>query len=108
MEYVSLLKKNFPQDNCQFLQADVKELSPILHDLQLHQIDLIVSGLPYMPFLQHPYLQEIIKTHIDKGAQFRAISYSPRAFRRIYSLLDPEIKAFTFWNIPPLFIMGTN
>lgn len=105
-EYVDILKNRFPTSRAKFIQADVKDLSDLIETSGVKNIDVIISALPYKPFIEHPYLLQYIQWHLEKWSHIRCISYSPVQFQKVYAPLWLSVMWFTLRNLPPLYVMG--
>ncbi|MFA7284813.1 MAG: rRNA adenine N-6-methyltransferase family protein [Candidatus Absconditabacterales bacterium] len=108
-DYLSILRKEHHGDNIHFVQGNVRDIEHIVAKLiGAGNIDVIISTLPYKPFVDYPHALDRIKNCANRGTQFRGISYSPFIFKKVYKRLNPKVVFFSWKNIPPIYIIGVH
>jgi len=104
--YVGLLQKKYGNQQTKFLHADAKDLLACVKKEGREKIDVIVSALPYQPFIQYPYLLDYFNDALHQWTQIRCLSFSPRYFKKTYKPLHLRVVWFTRRNFPPMYVMG--
>jgi phospholipid N-methyltransferase len=105
--YIHILKKKFGK---KVIVENVcaSHIDEILRKHKIKKVDLIISGLPFLPEKVKNKLFTSIKQHTDRGTVFRFFTYMPPIMKKIYKDLPLKKKSFTWKNIPPFWVYGTN
>jgi phosphatidylethanolamine/phosphatidyl-N-methylethanolamine N-methyltransferase len=105
--YISVLKRRFG-DRVELSRESAHLFDSILTRHNMRQVDLIVSGLPFLPRREMPIYLDAMKRQVDRGAIFRMFTRVPPVMKRVYRGLHLKKIAFTFRNIPPMWVYGIN
>jgi len=105
--YIDLLGSKF--GNQVILEhTSAHKLDEVLEKHQLTSVDLIVSGLPFLPRnLNQPLCRSVLK-HVERGAIFRLFTYMPPVMKLVYKDLPLQQKKFVLKNVPPMWIYQLN
>ncbi|MCF7835231.1 hypothetical protein K9M48_04245 [Candidatus Gracilibacteria bacterium] len=102
--YVTHLKEKFG-DKIIIEKSDVKNIDEIRKKYNIKKIDLIVSGLPFIPAES---IHDKLKIYTSQGTIFRSFTYHPKKFRNIYAEFPVNEVGFSLVNIPPARVYGIN
>ncbi len=102
--YVKILKEKFG-DKIILHQEDVKNIDQIRKKNNIKKIDLIISGLPFVPAQS---IHKEIKQYTSEWTIFRSFTYQPNIFKKQYHDFSIHIIWFTLFNIPPARVFGVN
>ena len=106
-DYVDLLKSKFGERVC-IEHTSAHLLDEVLARQGLEKVDLIVSGLPFLPGSLSQSLTRSILAQIDKGAIFRLFTYMPPVMKLVYRDLPLKRQQFVLRNMPPMWIYQAN
>ncbi|WP_232698840.1 class I SAM-dependent methyltransferase [Brevibacillus daliensis] len=102
-ELAELLKRNYPN---YYHRKQAERLFQDLHDAQIGQVDVIISGLPFKNFSQE--LRDRIVNEIERslkpGGSFIAFQYSLQMKSQFEEVFDEVSISFEPLNVPPAFI----
>lgn len=105
--YVKLLKEKF-NGKVIIEHRGAQELDEVLKKHQVEKVDLIISGLPFLPDEYKERMYNQIKLECDKGAIFRFFTYMPPVMKKVYKDFELKKVAFEVRNVPPLWVYGVN
>ncbi len=105
--FAELLLKRFGE-NVILEQSDAAELASILNKHNIRKVDLLISGLPFLPEKPKRKLFASISELTHEGTIFRFLTYMPPIMKRVYRDLPVERQAFSCRNIPPIWVFGIN
>ena len=105
--YVRSLQKKFG-NRIIVEHASAHLLDSVLKKHGIEQLDLIVSGLPFLAGAVGQGLLDSIKKHTGGKTIFRFFTYVPPIMKRIYKDLPIRKISFVSKNIPPMWIYGIN
>jgi phospholipid N-methyltransferase len=83
-------------------------LDSVLEKHGIEKIDLIISGLPFLPDETKGEFAESLLRQTDQGAIYRFFTYMPPIMKRVYADLPLRKKSFVPLNFPPMWIYGIN
>lgn len=98
-----LLQERFPSV---LVKQEALHLNQYLQELQIDQVDVIISGLPFAVFpeeLRTEILTEVYEALAPKGV-FITFQYSLQLHKELRQRFSQVEIAFTALNIPPAFI----
>jgi phosphatidylethanolamine/phosphatidyl-N-methylethanolamine N-methyltransferase len=102
-KYVGILKEKF-LNRVYIENISVHRMDEIIAKHQIDKIDLIISGLPFLPKDIKQVTERLIKEQIEKGTIFRLFTYMPPIMKKVYKNFNTRHIAFVFRNIPPLWV----
>ena len=102
--YAKILQNKF-QETIIIEKDDVKNIDSIRQKHQIQKIDLIVSGLPFVPAKS---IHEEIRRYTSQGTIFRSFTYQPSVFKKQYVDMPVRKIGYTFLNVPPARVYGIN
>lgn len=105
--YIEILEEKFG-DRAIIEHKGAHQLSEILQKHGVEHVDLLVSGLPFLPTGMKDQTFETIDRLTQHGTIFRFFTYMPPIMKVVYKDLPIEKKQFVFQNIPPMWIYGIN
>lgn len=105
--YLNILRKKFPQ-RVHIENVSAHRMDEIMAKHQLIKVDLIISGLPFLPPKIKIITERLIKEQIEKGTIFRFFTYMPPVMKKVYKNFKTRHVAFVFRNIPPLWVYELN
>ncbi len=88
--------------------AGAHTLDEVLERHGVTHVDLLVSGLPFLPETECRALLATIRRLTDRGTIFRFFTYMPPVMTRIYRTVPVQKKSFVLANVPPLWVYGVN
>ena len=74
----------------------------------IEKVDLIISGLPFLPDETKGEFAESLLRQTDQGAIYRFFTYMPPIMKKVYADLPLRKKSFVLRNFPPMWIYGIN
>lgn len=102
-KYLYILKEKFPQRV--FIEnISAHRMDEIITKHQLDKVDLIISGLPFLPKEIKTITDKRIQEQIEKGTIFRFFTYMPPIMKKVYKNFNPKQVSFVFRNLPPLWV----
>jgi phosphatidylethanolamine/phosphatidyl-N-methylethanolamine N-methyltransferase len=104
-DFIRLLHDRFAgQTNVEVVEGDVRDLTEILAQRGVEQVDFVVSGLPVPSFpkeLQHDLFRVVDKVLAPTGT-FNQITEMPWVYQRFYRRFFHEVSfVFEPRNLPP-------
>ncbi|MCX6823962.1 MAG: SAM-dependent methyltransferase [candidate division SR1 bacterium] len=102
--YAKILQDKF-KGNIIVEKDDVKNIGNIRQKHHIEKIDLVISGLPFIPAES---IHQKIKTYTSQGTIFRSFTYQPSVFKKQYADFPIRKIGFSFLNIPPARVYGIN
>ena len=83
-------------------------LEDILKEHGIERVDLIVSGLPFLPTSMKKELITSLQKLTKQGSIFRFFTYSLPAMKLMYKDLPVRRISFVLRNFPPMWVYGIN
>jgi phosphatidylethanolamine/phosphatidyl-N-methylethanolamine N-methyltransferase len=104
-DFARLLHQRFDRlANFDVVEADVRDLTEILADRGIRQVDSVISGLPVPSFprvLQHDLFRSVKQILVPEGT-YNQITEMPLVYWRFYKRFFAEVRfAFEPRNFPP-------
>ncbi len=88
--------------------ASAHTIDEVLQRHGVKHVDLLVSGLPFLPDPERRVLKSSILRLTDKGTIFRFFTYMPPVMKRVYEGVPVTKQSFVLSNFPPLWVYGVN
>ena len=101
-------QKRRPYFQISKIRSRKSNLEKVMRKHGITNIDLIISGLPFLPKETKKKVFKAIKKQTDKGAKFRFFTYMPPIMKKVYKDLPVEKKSFVLKNVPPMWVYGIN
>jgi phospholipid N-methyltransferase len=105
--YLPILRKRFG-DRVIIENTCASKMPDIMKRNGVKNVELIISGLPFLPKGPREKVHKAIKKLSYEGAKFRYLTYMPYFMKKVYRDLPVEKKEFTWNNVPPLWVYGIN
>ncbi len=105
--YLDLLHKRFG-DRVTIVNKSAHLLDQILREQNIEKVDLIVSGLPFLPKAIRRPFYDSLKRQTGDGTIFRFFTYMPSIMKKVYEDLPVKRLSFVIRNFPPLWVYGIN
>jgi phosphatidylethanolamine/phosphatidyl-N-methylethanolamine N-methyltransferase len=104
-DFARLLHQRFDrQPNIDVVEADVRDLTEVLADRGIRQVDCVISGLPVPSFprlLQRDLFRAVKEILVPEGT-YNQITEMPWVYWRFYKRYFHEVRfAFELRNFPP-------
>ena len=107
-EFIKPLEKRL-DDRFEVVKCSACNLSSLLKDRGINNVDLVISGLPYtLPIEVKKSLFATLVELTRNGTHMRWFTYFPFLMKKHYANFPMKKSCFVMWNFPPMWIYSVN